>query len=101
MNLEEWSGKTVIVETKAPLFGQDSCRVTYKIEAPWKDVNGGVSWMDSDNNIAALNYAIRAGVSDLPLDDRVLYGKVGFFGHLVHVSEIVDIVKEVSNGTGR
>ena len=27
---------------------------------------------------------------NIPIDDEVLYGKIGAFGHLVHVSEIMD-----------
>jgi hypothetical protein len=36
----------------------------------------------------ALIYSFRVGYSGLPLDDEVLYGKIGPFGHLVHISEI-------------
>jgi hypothetical protein len=34
-------------------------------------------------------YAMRSGVAGLPVDNEVVYGKVGAFGHLAHVSEIV------------
>lgn len=30
-------------------------------------------------------------MSQLPLDNEVLYGKVGQFGHLVHISEIEEL----------
>jgi hypothetical protein len=44
--------------------------------------------MTADGNPAALNYAAR-GVG-LPIDDEVVYGKIGAFGHLVHTKEIVN-----------
>ena len=50
----------------------------------------GKSWMFSDGNPAALQYAIRSGVSGLPTDDKVHYVHIGPFGHLVHESEIIE-----------
>lgn len=55
----------------------------------WWDRVYGKSWMDSEGNPAALNYAFRAGSDGLPLGDDVVYGKIGGLGHLIHVSEIV------------
>lgn len=66
---------------------------SYRIEDYWKTLTGG-SWMDADGNIAALHYAVRSVVNNLPMDDNVLYGKIGSLGHLVHVSEI----EEPENG---
>lgn len=54
----------------------------------WWDRVAGMSWMVCDGNPACLLYAMRAGFSDLPTDDEVIYGKVGPYGHLVHVSEL-------------
>ena len=56
----------------------------------WWDRLGGKSWMDCDGNPACLIYAVRSANADprLPLDNEVLYGKVGHFGSLVHVSEL-------------
>lgn len=45
--------------------------------------------MVCDGNPACLTYALRSGIEDLPIDDDVLYGKVGGFGFLLHVSELV------------
>lgn len=59
----------------------------YRIEDYWDVVTGG-SWMFAQGNPAALHYAMRSVANDLPLDDEVLYGKIGGLGHLVHVSEI-------------
>jgi hypothetical protein len=59
----------------------------FRIEDYW-DTLTGKSWMYSDGNPAALKYAMRSGMSGLPLDNEVVYGKIGAFGHLVHISEI-------------
>lgn len=58
----------------------------YEIEDWWDRVSGG-SWMYADGNPAALKYALRSA-GRTPIDDEVVYGKVGPFGHLVHVTEI-------------
>ncbi len=79
------SGKTVKLKSQDPrLDGRE-----YEVEDYWQNVSGG-SWADAVGNPAALQYAMRAAY--LPLDNEVLYGKVGPFGHLVHVSEIGDVV---------
>lgn len=59
----------------------------YDVEDYWDRVSGR-SWQDGMGNFAAMNYAVRAGITGLPLDDEVLYGKIGSYGHLVHVSEV-------------
>ncbi len=61
----------------------------YRVE-DWWDKIAEQSWMDSDGNPACLIYAMRSA-SVLPLDDEVLYGKIGPFGHLVHLSEIMEM----------
>jgi hypothetical protein len=72
------------VQHRQGIGGQD-----YRVE-DWWDRLGQGSWMMCDGNPACLIYAMRSGlrVPSLPLDDEVLYGKVGAFGHLVHISEI-------------
>jgi hypothetical protein len=47
--------------------------------------------MDMDGNAACIQYALRAGLSGLPKDDEVMYGKVARLGHLVHVDEIAGV----------
>lgn len=73
-----------------PLAGQ-TVRLTsgeeYRLEDWWDTLTGG-SWMFADGNPAALNYAMRSAAANLPLDNEVVYGKIGAFGHLVHVSEL-------------
>jgi hypothetical protein len=80
------AGKFVTV--KAKLYGASEHQVhTFHVEDWWDKMTGG-SWMDANGNPAAMNYAIRSGFAGLPLDNEVLYGKVGGLGYLVHVSEI-------------
>jgi hypothetical protein len=59
----------------------------YRIEDWWDRVSGR-SWMDASGNPAAMMYGIRAGFHRLPVDDEVVYGKIGSFGHLIHISEL-------------
>ena len=54
----------------------------------WWDRVAGKSWQICDGNIACLIYAARSATAGIPMDDEVVYGKVGLLGHLVHVSEI-------------
>lgn len=53
----------------------------------------GKSWMLCDGNPACLKYAMRSAFADLPTDNEVVYGKIGPFGHLVHVSELGEVVE--------
>lgn len=59
----------------------------FVIEDWWDHLTGG-SWMFANGNPAATVYAIRAGLAGLRVDDDVVYGHIGNFGHLVHSSEI-------------
>lgn len=54
----------------------------------WNDRLFGQPWTDMVGHPASLAYAVRSAAAGLPLDNEVVYGKVGCFGHLVHVSEI-------------
>jgi hypothetical protein len=74
------AGKTVKIRADVTgLGGQE-----YRVEDWWQNVFGQ-SWTTSQSP-AAYAYALRS--SGGPVDDDVLYGKVGSLGHLVHVSEI-------------
>jgi len=84
------AGKTVkiksdVVHPQVPNFGGSE----YRVE-DWWDRVAGKSWMDCNGNPACMVFAIRTGFSknSPPTDDEVLYGKIGAFGHLVHISEI-------------
>lgn len=79
------AGQTVTV--KADLHMEGEGLHDFVVEDWWDRLTGG-SWMFADGNPAAMVYGARSGIYGLPLDDEVLYGKVGPFGHLVHVSEI-------------
>lgn len=76
------TGKTVKVDLNG-----DGELVDLEIEE-WWDVLTGTSWMMSNGNPAALNYALRAGQQGLPLNDEVVYGKVDGLGEIVHVNQI-------------
>lgn len=80
------AGKTVNIKQEANHIGGQ--QIT--IEDYWHLVSGK-SWQLCNGNPAAINYAFRTALADLkvPLDDEVLYGKIGGMGYLVHVSELV------------
>jgi hypothetical protein len=84
------AGKTVILITKPDpdeLNGKE-----FHVEDWWINVSGK-SWTISRGNPACLKYAIRSSFCGLPVDEDVVYGKVGGFGHLIHQSEIGEIVE--------
>ena len=59
----------------------------YAVE-DWADRVLGRSVWIADGNPAALKYAIRSAMSGFPIDNNLLYGKIGMFGEIVHESEI-------------
>lgn len=61
------------------------------VEDWWENVSG-TSWMFCNGNPACLKYAMRSAFSGLPTDNEVVYGKVNGFGHLVHDSELEEVV---------
>jgi hypothetical protein len=90
------AGRTVILNSTA----QDGIQkqvlpgAEFVIE-DWWDHLTGKSWMVSEGNPAAMHYGIRTGTAmHVPIDNEVVYGKIGAFGHLVHVSELGDVVEE-------
>lgn len=85
-SMYERAGETVKV-TFDTGHGEGTQTHDFRIEDYWDRVSGK-SWTLSDGNPAAMKYAMRSGIEGLPMDDEVLYGKVGSFGHLIHVSEI-------------
>ncbi len=82
------AGKTVKIKAEANQLGGQE----YRVEDWWDRVSGK-SWGVCQGNPACLNYAVRTGFSKtpIPFDDEVLYGKIGCFGHLVHLSEIEEV----------
>ena len=89
------SGKTTRLKggIKHPHLPDDTEGLEFRVE-DWWDRVAGKSWMFCDGNPACLIYAIRSGVGGLPGGDEVIYGKVGAFGHIIHVSEITEEVVE-------
>lgn len=82
-----FAGKTVTIKT-GTLKGE-----TYHLE-DWWDRCAGQSWKFMQGNPACLGYAARTGFKDhVPSDDEVVYGKIGALGHLVHESELGEVVK--------
>jgi hypothetical protein len=86
------AGKTVRIKdsVKGENMGAPLAGSAYRID-DWWDKLTGKSWMDAEGNPAAWHYALRSGRAGLPIDDDVVYGLVGMFGVLMHVSEIEEI----------
>jgi len=94
MKQSEYAGKTVILKHLDSLNTPDGnlSGAEYRVEDYWINVSGS-SWMWAKGNPACIIYAMRSGFGKLPIDDRVLYGKVGMFGHLIHESEIDKVLE--------
>lgn len=90
------AGKTVILNERciADSRGMVKPGAEYRIE-DWFDRLGLGSWMWAQGHPAALIYAMRSVATpprdSLPIDDDVVYGKIGAFGHVVHASELGDL----------
>lgn len=85
------AGQTITTDLKAvhPQLG-DSLMHEAVVEDWWDRVSGD-SWMDSQTPVAYL-YGMRipfAFSGEIPLDNEVVYVKIGAFGHLIHESEIL------------
>lgn len=83
------AGKTVIlkIDPKADTPKGEMNGEEFRVEDYWHHV-AGKSWMNSNGNPACMNYAIRSGLGNMPTDDEVVYGKIGAYGYLIHVSEL-------------
>ena len=85
-----WAGKTLQLRpgVQDPTQGKVVAGARFLVEDWWDRVNGR-SWTDCAGNIAAFNYGIRIlTLGNIALDDEVVYGKIGPFGHLVHQTEL-------------
>ncbi len=83
-------GKTVKIKDQAGLEinGQNLAGEDFIIEDLWKNMTGS-SWKTQvPGNPACMLYSYRSNDLDLPDDDMVIYGKVGGFGHLLHITEL-------------
>jgi hypothetical protein len=87
------AGQTVILKCKEDpdkLNGKE-----FVIEDWWMNVSGK-SWMFAAGNPACLKYAIRSAIAELPINNKVIYGKIGSFGHLIHESELGEVVNSLT-----
>lgn len=88
------AGKTVAIKASVARAGG----LEFRVEDWWDRVSGK-SWKVSlaEGNPACCAYAARP-TPDVPHDDEVLYGKIGPFGHLIHVSEIEPAAEAQAEG---
>jgi len=93
----ELSGKEIILDSETLKSLEFKSEEEIFIVEDWWDKVANKSWMFSRGNPACLNYAMRAALKGLPLDDKVLYGKINGLGYLIHISEIQNN-KETKNG---
>lgn len=79
------AGETVKIKKEVPGFGG----ADFRVEDYYENVNGA-SWMDDIWVPAVRIYARRIGCQGfrVPIDNEVVYGKIGAFGYLFHVSEL-------------
>ncbi len=59
----------------------------YEVEDWWENV-GGQSWMYCNGNQDCLEFAVRSACEDTPMDNDVVFGKIGGLGKLIHVSQL-------------
>lgn len=82
----EHSGKGLRISQSVPGIGGREC-----IVHDYWDRMYGITWQEGreDGLAACIFYDARARAEGLPLDNEVLYVRVGSLGYLVHVTEIV------------
>jgi len=73
--------------------GLSAVPLQYRLEDWWDRINGQ-TWGEANGNIAAMNYAMRAGSVGLPFNDEVVYGKIDHLGYLVHITELRETEEE-------
>lgn len=92
MEKYKYAGQTLITKDNVGMssFDTDLGNKEFIAEDYWINING-ISWKLSDGNPAALEYAFRIGmrIGEVPLDDKVVYGKIDGFGHMFHESELI------------
>jgi predicted ATP-dependent serine protease len=92
MDKHPLAGKRVRIKTKCDDLDHLNGKIM-EVEDLWINV-AGKSWMVCNGNPACLKFAIRSAFCDLPTDNNVLYGKVGLLGHLVHESEVEEVINK-------
>jgi hypothetical protein len=81
------AGQTVLTQKKSRA-GYPELPAREAVLEDWWDRVSGKSWMYSEGNPAAMDYAARSGLSGLPIDNEVVYAKINGFGYLFHESEL-------------
>jgi len=81
------AGKTVRIKKEAKHFQVPDFGGSEFVVEDWWDRVSGQSWMVCDGNPACMVYAMRSA-GQTPIDNEVVYGKIGLLGHLVHTQEI-------------
>jgi hypothetical protein len=79
----KFAGQTVKIKPEVKKYGG----AELLIEDYWENIFGS-SWMFAKGNPAAMEYAVRVALSKLPINDDVVYGKIGMIGKLFHVTEL-------------
>ncbi len=92
-NRHPLAGKMVTLVSRDPEYDGKE----FRIEDYWENVYGS-SWMFAQGNPAALIYAMHSEFHELPTDNEVVYGKIGYLGHIVHVSELGAEVQNLHSG---
>lgn len=66
--------------------------MTFVAEDYWMNITGK-SWKHVEGNPAIVEYIVRSmnNIQPPPMDERVVYGKIGNFGHLFHENELIPL----------
>lgn len=92
MEKYKFAGQRLTVKNGAgiSLMGEMLDGKEFIAEDYWMNV-AGKSWKCVDGNHAVMEYIVRSlkRITPPPMDDEVVYGKIGGYGHLFHVSELL------------
>lgn len=83
------AGKTV----KLKLAAESDIKTgdDFRVEDWWENV-GGSRMTETAGNPAVFKAMMRTMNTPVYMNDNVVYGKVGHFGHIVHESELGEVV---------
>lgn len=84
------AGQTVtLINAQDPVRGMVVAGAKFCVEDSVAALLDSPVWSGvTTTNWAVANYRIRAARIDLPVDENVVYGKIGGLGHIVHESEL-------------
>lgn len=87
------AGKTVRLKQEIPPFmNAKASGAIFRVEDWACNVLGRSLWL-ADGNTVALEYAIRTATTS-KIDENGVYGKVGIYAHIVHDSEIEEVIED-------